>query len=45
MAGVIEGDGAGVGVMGLGVGSIGGRGMVLEPYCPRSEGRYEVGLG
>jgi len=45
MAGVIEGDGAGVGVMGLGVGSIEGREMVLEPYCPHSEGRYEVGLG
>jgi len=45
MAGVIEGDSAGVGVMGLGVESIGGRGMVLKPYCPRSEGRYEVGSG
>jgi len=45
MAGVIEGDGAGVGVMGLGVGSIEGRGMVLKPYCPCSEGRYKVGLG
>jgi len=45
MARVIEGDGTGVGVMGLGVGSTGGRGMVFEPYCPRSEGRYMVGLG
>ena len=45
MAGVIEGDGAGVGVTGWGVGSIAGRGMVLEPYCPRSDGRYKVGLG
>ena len=45
MAGVIEGDGAGVGAMGLGVGSRGGRGMVLKLYCPRSEGRYEVGSG
>ena len=45
MAGVIEGDGAGVGVMGLGVGSIKGRGMVLEPYCSHSEGRYKVGSG
>jgi len=45
MVGVIEGDGAGIGVMGLGVGSIGGRGMVLEPYCPCSEGRYKVGSG
>jgi len=45
MAGVIEGDGAGVGVTGLGVGSIEGRGMVLEPYCPCSDGRYEVGSG
>jgi len=45
MAGVIEGDGAGVGVMGLGVRSREGRGMVLEPYCPHSEGRYKVGLG
>jgi len=45
MAGVIEGDGAGIGVTGLGVGSIEGRGMVLEPYCPRSEGRYKVGSG
>jgi len=42
---VIEGDGAGVGVMGLGVGSIEGRGMVFEPYCPHSEGRYVVGSG
>jgi len=33
MAGVIEGDGAGVGVTGLGVELIGGRGMVLKPYC------------
>jgi len=45
MVGMTEGDGAGVGVMGLGVESIGGRGMVLEPYCPHSEGRYKVGLG
>jgi len=45
MAGVIEGNGAGVGVMGLGVGSIERREMVLKPYCPRSEGRYEVGSG
>jgi len=45
MAGVIDGDGAGVGVTGLGVESTGWRGMVLEPYCPRSEGRYKVGLG
>jgi len=45
MAGVIEGDGAGVGVMGLGVGSTRGRGMVFEPYCPCSDGRYVVGLG
>ena len=45
MVGVIEGDGTGVGVMGLGVRSTGGRGMVLEPYCPRSDGRYAVGLG
>jgi len=45
MVGVTEGDGAGVGAMGLGVGSRGGRGMVLEPYCPHSEGRYEVGSG
>jgi len=44
-AGVIMGDGAGVGVMGLGVGSTGGRGTVLEPYCPRSEGRYVEGSG
>jgi len=43
MAEVIEGDGAGVGVTGLGVGSIEGRGMVLKPYCPHSEGRYKVG--
>jgi len=42
---VIEGDSAGVGVMGLGVELIGGRGMVLKPYCPRSEGRYKVGSG
>jgi len=42
---VIEGNGAGVGVTGLGVESIGGRGMVLEPYCPHSERRYKVGLG
>jgi len=42
---VIEGDRAGVGVTGLGVESIGGRGMVLKPYCPHSEGRYKVGLG
>jgi len=42
---VIEGDGAGIGVMGLGVESIGGRGIVVKPYCPRSEGRYKVGLG
>ena len=45
MAGVIEGDGAGIGVIGSGVGSTGGRGMVLKPYCPCSEGRYVVGLG
>jgi len=45
MAGVIEGDGAGIGVMGLGVGSIDGRGMVFVPYCPRSDGRYKVGSG
>ena len=45
MAGVTEGDGAGVGVTGLGVGSTGGRGMVLKPYCPHSEGRYMVGSG
>jgi len=45
MAGVIEGDGAGIGVMGLGVESIGGRGIVVKPYCPRSEGRYKVGSG
>jgi len=45
MAGVIEGDSAGVGVTGLGVGSIGGREMMLEPYCPHSEGRYKVGSG
>jgi len=45
MAGVIEGDGAGVGATGSGVGLTGGRGMVLEPYCPRSEGRYAVGSG
>jgi len=45
MAGVIEGNGAGVGVMGLGVGSTRGRGMVLKPYCPRSDGRYTVGSG
>jgi len=42
---VIEGDGAGVGVMGLGVESIEGRGIVVKPYCPHSEGRYKVGLG
>jgi len=45
MVGVIEGDSAGVGVMGLGVESTEGRGMVLELYCPRSEGRYKVGSG
>ena len=45
MAGVTTGDSAGVGAMGLGVESIGGRGMVLKPYCPRSEGRYVVGSG
>jgi len=45
MVGVTVGDGAGIGVMGLGVGSTGGRGMVVEPYCPRSEGRYVVGSG
>ena len=45
MVGVIEGDKAGVGVTGLGAGSTEGRGMVLEPYCPRSEGRYVVGSG
>jgi len=45
MAGVTEGDGAGVGVTGLGVGSTGGRGIVLEPYCPCSDGRYVVGSG
>jgi len=45
MAGVIEGNGAGVGVTGLGVESTGGRGMVLELYCPCSEGRYVVGSG
>ena len=43
MAGVIEGDGAGIGATGLG-GSV-GRGMVLKPYCPCSEGRYKVGSG
>ena len=42
---MIEGDGAGVGVTGLGVGSMGERGRVLEPYCPCSEGRYKVGSG
>ena len=45
MVGVIEGNSAGIGVTGLEVGSIGGRGMVLEPYCPCSEGRYKVGSG
>jgi len=44
MAGVIEGNGAGIGVIGLGVGSTRGRGMVLDPYCPRSDGRYMVVL-
>ena len=42
---MIEGDGAGIGVMGLGVGSTEGRGMVLKLYCPHSEGRYAVGSG
>ena len=42
---MIEGDGAGIGVMGLGVGSTRGRGIVLKPYCPRSDRRYVVGLG
>ena len=45
MAGVIEGDGAGVGVTRSGVGSTRGRGMVFEPYCPCSDGRYAVGSG
>jgi len=45
MAGVIEGDDAGVGVTGLGVELIGGRGMVFKPYCPHSKGRYKVGSG
>jgi len=45
MAGVIEGNGAGIGVMGLGVGSIGGRGMVVKLYGPCSKGRYAVGSG
>jgi len=45
MARVIEGDSAGIEVMGLGVGSTRGRGIVLEPYCPYSERRYKVGLG
>jgi len=45
MGGVIEGDSAGVGVIGLGVESTGGRGMVLKPYCPCSERRYMVGSG
>ena len=31
MVGVIEGDGAGVGVTGSGVGSTEGRGMVFKP--------------
>ena len=42
---MIEGDSAGIGIMGLGVWSTGGRGMVFKPYCPRSKGRYKVGLG
>jgi len=42
---VIEGNSAGIGVMELGVGSTGGRGMVLKPYCPCSDGRYMVGSG
>jgi len=45
MAGVIEGNKTGIGVMGSGVGSTRGRGMVFEPYCPCSNGRYMVGSG